>query len=212
MKKLLSDKGLLSLEASIVVTLFLFLMLFLYSFFIVFEARNEMAHVLLTTSNSLSLDSYEISKLQSSGNLSQLLTQIYGELNGNSDGFVSNNRWTDMHTYEVDGNAWNGDIFFPATDELEADEYGNAAVYSSTFGNEIKQRFFAYLSGGDNGNVEETLKRLHVKGGKDGLDFTGTHISEGKLYLSLRYTLEYEYKLPGLNDMTFQQSVCSKLW
>lgn len=212
MKKIISEKGLLSLEASIVVTLFMFMMLFLYSFFIVFEARNEMAHVLLSTSNSLSLDSYEISKLKSSGDLSQLLTQIYGGLNGDSDGFVSNNRWTDMKVYEVDGNKWNGDIYFPSSEGLEADDYDNSAVYSSVFGNEIKDRFFAYLSGGYESDVEATLKRLHVKGGKDGLDFTGTHLSDGNLYLSLKYTLEYEYKIPGLEDMTFQQSVCSKLW
>ena len=141
MKKIVAEKGLLSLEASIVVTLFMFMMLFLYSFFIVFEARNEMAHVLLSTSNSLSLDSYEIDKLKSSGNLSQLLTQIYGGLNGNSDGFISNNRWTDMKSYEVNGNTWNGDIYFPSSDKLEADEYSNSAVYSATFGEEIKNRF-----------------------------------------------------------------------
>ena len=37
MERRSSEKGLLSLEASIAVTIFIFLMLFMYSFFVVFE-------------------------------------------------------------------------------------------------------------------------------------------------------------------------------
>lgn len=57
------EQGLLSLEASIVVTIFIFLVLFLQSFFVIFEARNEMAHVTLATCNSLALDVYENEQL-----------------------------------------------------------------------------------------------------------------------------------------------------
>ena len=212
MKKFRSENGLLSLEASIVVTLFLFLMLFLYSFFIVFESRNEMAHVLLATADSLSLDNYEIDKLESTGKITDFLTSIYHDISDSDKGFISSERWTDTTIFDIDKSEWNGDIYFPSDQTLKEDEFGNSAVYSSVFGDEVKNRFFAYLSDGDSDEAEKILKRFHVKGGMDGLDFSGTHLSNGNLYIVLKYTLEYEYKIPGVSEMEFEQSVCSKLW
>ena len=78
-KRFKREKGLLSLEACIAVTIFIFMMLFLYSFFVVFEVRNEMGHVTLATANSLSLDEYENDALGSSDTVGQIFYNVYGQ-------------------------------------------------------------------------------------------------------------------------------------
>ena len=76
-KRFKREKGLLSLEACIAVTIFIFMMLFLYSFFVVFEVRNEMGHVTLATANSLSLDEYENYALGSSDTVGQIFYLVF---------------------------------------------------------------------------------------------------------------------------------------
>ncbi len=51
-----------------------------------------------------------------------------------------------------------------------------------------------------------------MKGGVDGLDFSGSRVEDGKLYLSVRYTLEYEFRVFDGGEAQFEQSVCSRLW
>lgn len=215
MKRVKSEKGLLSLEASICLTIFIFLMLYLYSFFVVFEARNEMAHVLLATNNSMTLDIYENDKMGNSGKISAILYEIYGNINPNEDGFVSTEQWNQILSSDVDG-VWNGTIYVEQThadsDVTEEDDYGKQAQISSVLTNVIKERFVAYLAGGDLGEANRILEKYHIVGGIDGLDFSGTHIKSGKLYLSIRYTIEYEFNMFGLGELEMEQSCCSKLW
>lgn len=183
------ERGLLSLEASISLTIFIFLMLFFYSFFIVFEARNIMAHTLLATSKSLSLDSHESEVFDKSGDLSQIFYGIYNNtINASSKGYTSTNNWG------VDTDLGN--------EEQKAE-----------LANLVKQRFVAYFSDGNTSKANELLKnRYHVKNGLNGVDFSETKIVDGKLYISMKYTLEYEYQVFGKGDLTLKQSCCSKLW
>lgn len=176
------EQGLLSLEASIALTIFMFLMLFLYSFFVVFEARNEMAHVLLSTADSLSLDTYGNSALGESGTIGQVFYWLYGNSTNSQNDFT-------------DHRIWYGS---PETDD--------------TFQEVIQSRFIAYLTGGNAAMAEEILGRYHVKGGVDGLDFSSSRIEGGDLYLSVKYTLEYEFHVFNGGEVEFEQSVCSKLW
>ena len=71
------ELGLLSLEASISLTIFIFLMLFMYSFFVVFEARNEMAHLVLSTANSMALDTYSSNTFEKSNSVAKFIYDIY---------------------------------------------------------------------------------------------------------------------------------------
>ena len=48
----MKEKGSISLEACIVVPMFIFLMLFMYSFFSFFIARNEIGHAVLATAKA----------------------------------------------------------------------------------------------------------------------------------------------------------------
>lgn len=89
-----NTKGVLSLEASIALTFFIFLMLFMYSFFVVFEARNQIAHVLLTTTDSLALDAF-VNETPGESTIQELLYGLYGK-NAESNGvFTDYTKWYD---------------------------------------------------------------------------------------------------------------------
>ncbi|MCI9143766.1 MAG: hypothetical protein HFH87_14330 [Lachnospiraceae bacterium] len=190
-KKRSGEKGLLSLEACITLPIFMFLMFFLYSFFVVFEARNEMAHVLLSTADSLSFDANENSGLGESGTVGQIIYGLYGSATNSNSDFTDYRTWYKSTTAE--------------------DDQGNQTI-DGTFEDIVRIRFIAYLTGGDSRKAEEMLKRYHVKGGVDGLDFSGSRVEDGKLYLSVRYTLEYEFRVFNGGEAQFEQSVCSRLW
>lgn len=190
-KKIKNEKGLLSLEACIAVTIFIFLMLFLYSFFVVFEVRNEMGHVTLATANSMSLDAYENDTLGESDTIGQIFYNVYGQATNSQNDFTDFRKWYD--------------------DSTVTDENGNVTL-SAEFAGVVKARFIAYLTSGDADKAEEILKRYHVVNGVDGLDFSGSHISDGKLYLSVKYEIEYEFNVFNLGSNNFEHKACSKLW
>ncbi len=190
-KKIKNEKGLLSLEACIAVTIFIFLMLFLYSFFVVFEVRNEMGHVTLATANSMSLDAYENDTLGESDTIGQIFYNVYGQATNSQNDFTDFRKWYD--------------------DSTVTDENGNVTL-SAEFAGVVKARFIAYLTSGDADKAEEILKRYHVVNGVDGLDFSGSHISDGKLYLSVKYEIEYEFNVFNLGSNKFEHKACSKLW
>lgn len=190
-KKIKNEKGLLSLEACIAVTIFIFLMLFLYSFFVVFEVRNEMGHVTLATANSMSLDAYENDTLGESDTIGQIFYNVYGQATNSQNDFTDFRKWYD--------------------DSTVTDENGNVTL-SDEFAGVVKARFIAYLTSGDADKAEEILKRYHVVNGVDGLDFSGSHISDGKLYLSVKYEIEYEFNVFNLGSNKFEHKACSKLW
>ena len=216
-KRFLSEKGLLSLEASIAVTIFIFLMLFMYSFFIVFEARNEFAHTILATADSLSKDTYSNEKIGNSGTTAQLaydLVSMITSATGTESDFASMQLWN-----EVDkGSAtsfYDGTIYASNTaatehtsDDEETDEAHRSYVVSTGLGDVIKQRFLAYMGN----NAEQILERYHIKNGSNGLDFSGSYISSGKLYVSVKYTIEYEFQVFNLDGLQMEQTCCSKLW
>ena len=190
-KKIKNEKGLLSLEACIAVTIFIFLMLFLYSFFVVFEVRNEMGHATLATANSMSLDAYENDTLGESDTIGQIFYNVYGQATNSQNDFTDFRKWYD--------------------DSTVTDENGNVTL-SAEFAGVVKARFIAYLTSGDADKAEEILKRYHVVNGVDGLDFSGSHISDGKLYLSVKYEIEYEFNVFNLGSNKFEHKACSKLW
>lgn len=85
-------KGLLSLEASIALTLFIFLMLFMYSFLVVFEARNQMAHVLLTTADSLALDAFA-NEVPEDKTVQEMLYGLYGKSTESNGTYTEASKW-----------------------------------------------------------------------------------------------------------------------
>ena len=182
------ESGLLSLEASIVLTIFIFLMLFMYSFFVVFEARNEMAHLVLSTANSLALDTYASDKMDNSNTAAKVIYSIYSITVNDDNQFTDTRKW--YQTTEVDG----------------------AVVQNTAFAEVVEDRFIAYLTDGDEKKAEEILDKLNIVNGREGLDFSGSYVSGNNLYVTVSYTIEYEFNLFGLGTLKMEQSACSKLW
>lgn len=183
MKK--GERGLLSLEACISVTIFIFFMLFLYSFFVVFEARNMMAHTVLATTKSLSLDSYWSSKMRGTGNLTSFagfLSTLY-----NDPGFTEKEAWH----------------------ELGDGETLDTKIVKERF---IAYLSGEEIDSGATPEADKLLKRYHVVNGVDGLDFSQSTVESGCVKVVVTYELEYEFDVFGLDPLKMQQSACSKLW
>lgn len=198
------ESGIMSLEASISLTMFLFLMFFLYSLFVVFEARNVMAHTLLATTNSLSIDAYETDKIHDAGeNVVSMAEKVIGSVSadGNTENFVSKEEWYKRDNYSGTIHA-----------VTPKDPSVGASRVSQEMYDVVKARFIAYLGASDEASAEAILERYHIKGGLDGIDFTGTYISGDDLYVTITYSIEYEINAFNLGTNTFTHTACSKLW
>lgn len=71
------QRGSVTLETSIVLPIFLFLFLSIYGLFIVIEAQNQMTHVLVQSTKSLSLDAYLTDNVESAA---KAKTEFWGGL------------------------------------------------------------------------------------------------------------------------------------
>ncbi len=87
-----NEKGVITLEACIVVPFFIFLMLFVYGFIVMFMGRQAMSHALLQSAKSLSLEAYAIDNLDGGGGKN--IKQVFTELSITDDEhFASTAKW-----------------------------------------------------------------------------------------------------------------------
>lgn len=87
-----NESGILSLEAAMLMPLFIMLMLFIYGFMIFFAGSQLMSHAALQTAQSLSLDSYSNEKIASAGHDALLEFTVNGR-NLFSNGFAADVGW-----------------------------------------------------------------------------------------------------------------------
>lgn len=181
-------RGVITLEACISVLSFLILMLLLSGLFVMFMAQNATAHAVLQTSESLSKDVLAAEKIGTGGNgsVAEVVVSI-GE-------FLSN----------LFGKGEDDSVF--ATNE-KWHKGTNEEIAKA-----IKNRFVAYISGGDENEANKILKRLNIVDGLDGIDFSDSYIQGDTLYIVLKYNLEYEFNIWGLGEVPVKQTTCSKLW
>lgn len=191
MRAVRRESGLLSLEACIAVPIFIFLMLFMFSYYGVFEARNQMAHAVLATANSLGLDAYESDALTDADTLASVLREFT-----NTPQTV-NSPYTDRRKWYNNANV--------TTDD-------GSITLSADFEDVVRNRFLAYLGGGDPEKAEALLKRYNIRGGADGLDFSGSRSDGEKVWLSIKYTIDYEFRVFHTKGLELEQTACSKLW
>lgn len=178
------EKGVIALEACLSLTLFMFLVLLMYSFFVIFEAQYSVEHALLECSKSMAVESYATSKVVeekgifSAGDIGSIMASMgVGKSTVNSQ-FASYTTW-----YK--------------------EEKTTVAV--------AKERVKAYL-GGD--NADQYLKRLRVQDGFSGLDFTGTKVSGDDLIISVKFRCKTLFELPLLNfdHVDFSLSAKAAMW
>lgn len=204
-----NQNGAVSLEACIVVTMFIFFMLFLYSLFILFLAHNSIGHAILESSESLSLDSYYYDVMDKDANesvgglIGEAAKQLFG-LTGKTE------------HYSADDAQWAKEIKpidqVTATDEEKADYAKKVTEQQKGVAATAKDRFIAYFADGKADVAKDKLKFYKVVNGLDGLDFSESKIVDGDINISVKYQIDYEFNFFNMLKQNVHQSSKSKLW
>ena len=129
-----SSKGVVSLEACIVLPIFILTIMFFYGLIIMFLGQNTIAHAMVQSAESLSLDAFASEKIagdlgsMDEENSEQLLIAVYGELFTEQDGyFATSEKWQDGESEDIE--------------------------------KVVKNRFLAYLVG-SGGNIDSKADKL----------------------------------------------------
>lgn len=181
-QKKAEDSGLISLEACIVVPIFMMLMMFMYGFILIFMGQQAISHALLQSTQSLALDSFATEQLELTDieDGADLLVLLYAGL------FTSHNP------------------YFSATDQWYS---GEGSAMTET----IRKRFIGYFAGTE-AEADAALKAFGIVGGKDGLDFGGSTVTDGKLYVHLTYRQKLLFDFNGHNTYSRELTAQAKLW
>jgi hypothetical protein len=210
MKKIHTNQnGTVSLEACIVVTLFIFFMLFLYSLFILFLAHNSIGHAILESSESLSLDSYYYDVMDKEADES--VGGLIGEVAKNLFGLNGTHEY-----YSADNAQWANEIKpidqSTATNDEKADYAKKVTEQQKGVAAAAKDRFIAYFANGDEQEAKQKLKFYKVVNGLDGLDFSESKIVDGDITITVKYQIDYEFNFFNVLKQNVHQSSKSKLW
>lgn len=201
-KKIFSDRGSITIEACAALTIFMFLILTLYSFFYVFEAQMRIQLNLIRTAESMSIDPFVSSRIDSKiwahdASVGDLLASLSIRATTKNEDFTSEGTWYK----ELDSKS---DDATEAQTEYQKNQ--------TDLKNTAKIRFVALFNGGDEEAMVESLKRLRVVDGK--VDLSESTIENGNLKLVASYELKYLFDYPAFHmpDLKIKQYAVSKIW
>lgn len=192
MKLLKNNDGVIALEACLSLSVFMFLVLLMYNFIIVFEAQYTIEHAMLETGKSLAIESYATNKIIKADSMvaGDLITQ-------------SGSIGTIAQVLGLTASVKNKDyIAFTKWYNEEQDTQ-----------NVTKKRFYAYLAG-DKDKADVLLRRLRVENGAAGLNFSGTKVENGDLYIHVTFKCKmlFDYAPFGLGEITLNLMTRNALW
>ncbi len=189
-KKKNQERGVVSLEACIVLPIFIFVLMFFYGFIVFFSGHQILSHSLIQSAQSLSLDPYATERLSTGWddmeNGKDLVEAMYAEAFTSGDEyFSSNEKWYD----------------------------NNDALMKET----VRKRFLGYLVGtGTTSEIEtmadQKLKTMGIKNGLSGLNFDDCKIEDGILTMTIKYKQEFIFNFQGLAAFDRQQTISITLW
>ena len=178
-----NEKGLLTLEAAMVLPIFVFLLLFLYGIMMMFLGQEMIAHAMFQSSESLSFDSYATDKF-STGSYESAETLLKGMY----ESFLTNK-----------------DEKYSSSDKWYEDKEKTKKV--------AKNRFLGYFCGGDEEWSSSFLNITGVKGGLDGIDFSETYIDDNRnLHLIVKYKQYFLFDFGGNVDFDRKSEVVAHMW
>ncbi|MCR4614918.1 MAG: pilus assembly protein [Clostridiales bacterium] len=165
------ERAALTVEAALVLTLFMVFFLFLLSFNVVYSAQNMVSHATLQAADAISVESMlrTGSNNQGMGNMLTVSNHIY---NGES----------------VESSA------------LEKLTNNNIAGIA-------KDDFIAAISDSET-KADEILKKCHVKGGLEGIDFSGCKYNSdtGETIVYVKYAVELQFPLFGFREINMTKA------
>ena len=184
-----AEDGVIALEACISLTLFLIVMLALYSLINMFTAQSMIAHALQQTGQSIALENYKNSKsdVKTMQRLPLALLQKLTEgIGASSDS-----------KYDVGGGSFSDSMVF--TDFLSM--------------NTVRKRFASYL-GGNTENADKMLRSMGVVDGLKGITIKNGKISGSDAIIEISYKVRLIFYIEMFHFGEFEstQKVCCRLW
>ena len=162
MNRMKEEAGTVTLEACIVVPIFVMLMLLANGLFVMFMGQQIMMHAAVQSTKSLALDPYAAQRV-TAAQKDQLADMALDLFTIGHDEFVSTEQWWKESSVE--------DI--------------------------VEERFLAYLGG--SGDCDEILDVVGIRGGRSGLDFSESTVTDGVLTVKICYVQDFVY---GTSDLT----------
>ena len=173
MKK--KEQGILTVEASIVLTLFLLFVLFLFSFARMYRAQNMISHATMQSADALALESYirEVAHDEDASEIIKLGNQLSGLTSLSEESFTS----------------------------LRAADIPKLA----------KEKFAVAISSSE-ANADAILKKLGVKGGLSGVDFSVSKmdLDSNDVIVYANYTLELQFPVFGFSEINVTKAARAK--
>ncbi len=198
MKKLFSrfrdeQDGVIALEACISLTLFLFVMLTLYSLLRMFTVQSMISHAAQEACQSIALEGYSNSTMET-GTLQNIPNALITLITGGFDTKFNESPDFSLRNFL--------DL------KKDTDTVVNTAAQSTA-----KTRFAAYLGGGET-QADELLKNYGVVNGLQGISFTGTSKSSTDMTIQVEYRVRLIFYLEAFHFGEFKstQKVCCRLW
>jgi hypothetical protein len=187
------DEGSIAIDALIGVLIFMIFMFSMFSYIVLFMANNLIEHALMEATESMALETYELSNTNDDYELSDLNTLIESinlEPESKYNGFSDDDHWYVRILYE------------------ESDD-SHARVSAAA-----KKRFAAYLGGGED-HADHMLESMGITDGLDGVSIEGA-IKDGDLTVTAKYKIHLlmGFTLGGkpVANYPVEQSSTAKLW
>ena len=200
MKKIFSgfhdgQDGAIAIEACISLTLFLIIMISLYSVIRLFTVQSMISHAAQEACQSIALENYS-QTLFKTGTLQQIPSSVFDWISGgHREGFSTSADFS-----------W-GEMLSPLTPEESEKKQLNTNMSNA------KQRFAAYLGGGIE-KSDELLKNYGVVDGLNGISFAGTDKSGTDMTIKVSYKIRLLFYIEMFRFGEFEstQTVCCRLW
>lgn len=189
------QEGAIAIEACISLTLFMIVMIALYSVIQMFTVQSMICHAAQEACQSIALENYNQS-LVTTGTLQQIPSYVFDWLSGgHKQGFSTSADFS-----------WN-EMKSPLNSEEKLSEK------AETYATNAEQRFAAYLSGNSK-DADELLKNYGVVGGLSGISFNGTQKSSTDMTIQVSYKIRLVFYIEMFHFGEFDstQSVCCRLW
>ncbi len=170
------EQGVLTVEASIVLTLCILFILFLFSFARVYNAQSVVSHAVLQSSDAVALESY-VRESVLTGDEAQV-TELANRYVGSTTS-ISADSFTSLRAADVP---------------------------------KIAREKFVYAVGKNEADADEKLKKLGVKGGLSGVDFSASKMDLGNddVIVCAKYTIKMQFPVFGMSEISVTKAAKSK--
>lgn len=200
-----SENGTISLEAAIMMPIFIFVIMFIYGIMLMFSGQQLINHAMIQSSESLSIDSYAEMAIYNSYGNRDLTYDVYKAF------LTCDNKKDPLNNM--------GSNFIEDTSNFSTNKrwYKNKTSDYDKRIDIIKRRFIGYLTNEkdiDKGKEEANaiLKKYGVKDGIDGIDFSESEISDKVLTIKAKFKQEFIFNFQGLATFDREIVIKTRMW